>query len=171
MKYSMLLISMTIFMSFSCSTHDFKFKVTEGVDSKVLTSQQFKGVSNKTITVTDPNESTATNAVQITFNGYDGLDFLDAAFGGRQKWSTAKTLVFECADGYKPILPAKEFLNGGFYFAYERHQSKEFSLVNNLKDQKKASLAPFYIVWTTKEKQTSEAAYFWPYQLVGISLK
>ena len=142
------------------------FKVAD----KSVAVDYFKQVASKTVEVIDPNESQPGKPVKIKFHGFHGLKFVDRVFGNRGAWSKSKEIVFECADGYKPTLPTVEFPAGNYYFATSREGSKEFSLVNNLKDGKKVALGPYYIVWTDKNYQTKEEAHYWPYQVVAISV-
>jgi hypothetical protein len=144
-------------------------KVEEGKKTRVIGEDLFSGIKTQTIVVVDPNVPANGKPVKGSFSAYEGKQILDYAFGGRDGWAKSKTITFECADGYRPSLETKAFLDGSFYFAHARSDGKPFTLVNNLKDGKETSLAPFYIIWTDAKMQTKEKSHFWPYQVVGFS--
>jgi hypothetical protein len=144
-------------------------QTTTGVTMQTMTPDKLSSLKVSVVEVIDPNESTAQKPAKISFKAYDGLKFLDLAFGSRSAWANSKNLVFECADGYRPSLETSEFVKGGFHIAIDRVGTKEFTIINNHKDGKKAQLAPWYFVWTDAAKQSQTAAHLWPYQVVNIS--
>jgi hypothetical protein len=161
-----------ITFSMLASSHLFAadLRVTiKGKESK-LSAKEFNSLTVQTVEVVDPNESTARAKSKLKFRVYDGKEVLDRAFGSRENWTKAKVLTYECADGYKPALETKDFIAGKFYFAFAKDDGKEFSIINNLKDGKKADLAPFYIVWSDASMQTKNKAHYWPYQVVAVAL-
>lgn len=140
-----------------------------------LSSLAVNGPRTQVVTVQDPNEQTLKAAegklaptIKTSYKAYEGLKAMDHLFKGRKNWSLAKTLKFTCADGYQPSLPVADFKSGGFYFAVARSDGGEFQIANQIKDGKKESLAPVYLIWTDPAKQVMANAYFWPYQLTSV---
>ena len=81
------------------------------------------------VKVVDPNESLSPASKEIEFEALDGTALLNKVF--KENWKESSFLVFKCLDGYQPILPTKDFLNRGFYFAFKRKNSSFFYHTKN----------------------------------------
>ena len=145
-------------------------KVLHNKEEKIVNQASLDKIKPFTINVTDPIASTNKKKVNVKYVAYDGRAIFDLAFGNRDAWIKSKNIIIECADGYKPVLPISDFVNGEFYFAISRADGKDFSLNNQSKGGKLEKLAPYYIVWTRKSIQAANKGHYWPYQVVGLQL-
>lgn len=136
-----------------------------------LSAEALDRLGAKPVKIVDGLESTAKKKVKTEYTGYPVAAVLDAAFGDRTKWSTAKEVVFECADGYKARVPAAELAKRKGYLVYQRKGDSTFSLNNETQGGKHVSLAPYYLVWDDATMQKTENAGNWPYQVVAVRLE
>ena len=101
----------------------------------------------------------------ISFNAV-----MDAAYG--KDWRKSEDILFTCADGYQPIVPASEFTKHEAYFAIAVPGATDFTVFSKIHENKPVELGPFYLVW----KNISDAVLmaqgpnYWPYQLMTVDL-
>lgn len=76
-------------------------------------------------------------------------------------------IVFECEDGYKPIMPLEKFLSAKSFLAIsdvDAPKGKSWSKI--MKDGREMKAAPFYLVYQgVSPKDTN---FKWPYNLIKI---
>lgn len=135
-----------------------------------LNEADLKKIKTHDVKIVDALESNASKKVTAEYNGYKVNDVFDQAFGGRDKWSKADAVLFECADGYKAKVPTSLFLKHTGYLVFARKGDPSFSLVNYTQAAKKVKLAPYYLVWDDVRMQNVASTIYWPYQIVGLDL-
>ncbi len=100
-----------------------------------------------------------------TFKGYALAAFLDSIVAVNAFDTTSALVVFECKDGYKPVMDMSKVMSNNMgYIVY-----KDVSQKNAWADSIAATFTPYYVSWTNVKK--ADHTYMWPYGLVGIRLK
>ncbi len=100
-----------------------------------------------------------------TFKGYALAALLDSIVAVNAFDTAGALVVFECKDGYKPMMDMSKVMNRSMgYIIY-----KDVSQKNAWADSIAATFAPYYVSWTNVKKE--DHSYMWPYGLVGIRLK
>ena len=104
--------------------------------------------------------------VLMRFKGMPISTILNMGFGA--EWEKALAVAFLCADGYRASVPVSKLTKAKAYLAFER-LAHPFTIV---KEGKKVSLAPYYLVWDNKNSEflKNTGAEIWPYQVVGMEL-
>lgn len=100
------------------------------------------------------------------YNGYLINTLLDSVIRVNNFDTTEGLLVFECSDGYKPVMElSKIYGNTKGYIVFKDldNRSKE-----NWADSIKDKFYPYYLVWDDVEK--NDDSFMWPYGLVAIKL-
>jgi mono/diheme cytochrome c family protein len=101
----------------------------------------------------------------ISFNAV-----MDAAYG--KDWRKSEDILFTCADGYQPIVPASEFLKHEAYLAISVPGAKDFTVISKGHDNKPVELGPFYLVWKNLGDAVlmAQGPNYWPYQITTVDL-
>jgi cytochrome c2 len=132
-----------------------------------LVALQKKGKLANTIIVTvdeDPvyHERKRYNAIPFT-------ELLDA-YPKIKKMQTDKyQIVFECEDGYKPMMPLQQFLSAKSFLAISDIDAEEGELWSKIiKDDREMKAAPFYLIYQDLSPQDTD--FKWPYNLIKIHI-
>jgi cytochrome c2 len=97
-------------------------------------------------------------SLQELLNSYPKIKGLDAA---------SYQIVFECEDGYKPVMPLGQFLSKKAFIAISDIDAPKGQLWSKIiKDGHEMKAAPFYLVY--KDVSSKETDYKWPYNLTKI---
>ena len=101
----------------------------------------------------------------ISFNAV-----MDAAYG--KDWRKSEDILFTCADGYQPIVPASEFTKHEAYLAIAVPGAKDFTVFSKIHENKPVELGPFYLVWQNLGDAVlmAQGPNYWPYQLTTVDL-
>lgn len=82
---------------------------------------------------------------------------------------TAYQIVFECIDGYKPMMPLQKIMDSKAYVAVSDVDAPKGQLWSAIvKDGHQIKAAPFYLIYEGVAATASD--YKWPYNLVKIHL-
>lgn len=97
-------------------------------------------------------------SLQELLNSYPVIKGLDA---------TNYQIVFECEDGYKPVMPLEQFLSKKAFIAISDINAPKGELWSKIiKDGHEMKAAPFYLVYS--DVSSKDIAYKWPYNLTKI---
>lgn len=78
-------------------------------------------------------------------------------------------IVFECIDGYKPMMPLQKFLSVKSFLAVRDTDAPKGELWSKIiKDGNEMKAAPFYLVY--QDVSAKETDLEWPYNLIKIHL-
>jgi cytochrome c2 len=78
-------------------------------------------------------------------------------------------IVFECEDGYRPMMPLKKFLSSESFLAVsDLDAPKGESWSKIIKDGREMKAAPFYLIYQGVSPKDTD--YKWPYNLIKIHL-
>lgn len=78
-------------------------------------------------------------------------------------------IVFECEDGYKPMMPLQKIMDSKAYVAVSDIDAPKGQLWSEIiKDGHEMKAAPFYLIY--EAVPANETDYKWPYNLVKIQL-
>lgn len=78
-------------------------------------------------------------------------------------------IVFECEDGYRPMMPLKKFLSAESFLAVsDLDAPKGESWSKIIKDGREMKAAPFYLIYQGVSPKDTD--YKWPYNLIKIHL-
>jgi cytochrome c2 len=78
-------------------------------------------------------------------------------------------IIFECEDGYKPMMSLEKFLSLKSYIAVSDVDAPKGKLWSNIiKDGHPMKAAPFYLIY--QGISTKDADFKWPYNLIKIHL-
>ncbi len=100
-----------------------------------------------------------------TFMGINLKDFIDSMVSANSFDTTGALVVFECKDGYKPVMDIAKVMNSRMgYIVY-----KDLSQKKAWADSIAAAFTPYYVTWTKVKHNDHD--YMWPYGLIGIRLK
>lgn len=81
--------------------------------------------------------------------------------------ATNYQIVFECEDGYKPVMPLGQFLSKKAFIAISDIDAPKGELWSKIiKDGQEMKAAPFYLVY--KDVSSKDTDYKWPYNLTKI---
>jgi cytochrome c2 len=107
---------------------------------------------------------------EVSFRALRFERVLDALYG--KEWHAGDELLFTCRDGYQPIVPVARVVEHAAWLAFARDGAPEFAIRKRESGRvQKIDLAPFYLIWDTKDPQVrTEGDYGWPYQVVGVEL-
>jgi hypothetical protein len=131
-----------------------------GAPVSQLTSEDIARIGAERVTVDDPHEHRVLELV-----GVPATRLFDASFG--PSWRTLDDVVATCADGFRPSIPVRLFLDHEGYLTYERTDGHDFSV--DEPSGKHTMLGPYYLVWrTTPGEAPPEPA--WPYQITGVEI-
>jgi mono/diheme cytochrome c family protein len=95
---------------------------------------------------------------------------MDTAYG--KDWRKSEDILFTCADGYQPIIPASEFKKHEAYLAIAVPGAKDFTVFSKIHENKPVELGPFYLVWNNLGDTVlmAQGPNYWPYQLTAVDL-
>lgn len=99
------------------------------------------------------------------YSGYKITDVLQLAYGKTWLDTAYSDVAFTALDGYKALGQMAMLKEPGGYLVFADLDRPDWEPIG----RNKANPAPFYLVWTGK-KQTTKAAFPWPWQLVAIDL-
>ncbi|SEA63220.1 Cytochrome c2 [Flavobacterium gillisiae] len=78
-------------------------------------------------------------------------------------------IVFECEDGYKPMMPLQKFISVKSFLAVSDLDAPKGQLwLPIIKDGHEMKAAPFYLIY--QEVSTKDVDFKWPYNLIKIHL-
>lgn len=87
----------------------------------------------------------------------------------KQLQSDQYQIVFECEDGYRPMMPLKQFLSAKSFLAVSDIDALEGELWSKIiKDGREMKAAPFYLIYEGVSAKDND--FKWPYNLVKIHL-
>lgn len=176
-------VTFLIFLSTFCTfqavlASDIQFKINGEPYSSLSYEELFNMSSDgrvqiKPVQVLEPHEKRYRSFMAVGFE-----DFLEAAFriGGKGMEGGVRgfgydAIVFECEDGYAPVIPIRSFRENLAYLAFTSADSTPF-IVDNKLQHETVGLGPFYLVWADKSgRATSEVQPgMWPYKIKSINL-
>lgn len=132
-----------------------------------LVALQKKGELEKTITVTVKEDP-----VYQSKKRYNAIPFPELlyTYSKIEKLQTDKyQIVFECEDGYRPMMPLPKFLSAKSFLAVSDVDSpKGESWSKIIKDGHEMKAAPFYLIY--KGVSPKDSDFKWPYNLIKIHL-
>jgi cytochrome c2 len=101
---------------------------------------------------------------------YNAIPFneLLGAYPKIKKLQTDKyQIIFECEDGYKPMMPLQKFLSAKSFLAVSDVDAPEGELWSTItKDGREMKAAPFYLVYQGLSPKDTD--FKWPYNLIKI---
>jgi len=121
---------------------------------------------SRTVRVFDPYEGR-----EVAFEALALDAVLDAVY--TPAWRSEEEILFTCSDGYQPTVPTRRFQDHAAWLAYARADAADFRIEKRESGRLQSiDVGPFYLVWENLESETlrQDAAYGWPYQVVGIEL-
>jgi hypothetical protein len=77
-------------------------------------------------------------------------------------------IVFECIDGYKPMMPLQNFLSVNHFLPSGTRMHQRGIMVKIIKDGNEMKAAPFYLVY--QGVSAKETDLEWPYNLIKYTL-
>ncbi|MFT6689346.1 MAG: cytochrome c2, partial [Saprospiraceae bacterium] len=78
-------------------------------------------------------------------------------------------IIFECEDGYKPMMPLQKFLSAKSFIAVSDVDAPEGeSWTKIIKDGREMEAAPFYLIYQGISPKDTD--FKWPYNLIKIHL-
>lgn len=100
------------------------------------------------------------------YHGYALKTIIDSVIQASRFDTTNAFILFECKDGYNPIMNlSKLYRNTKGYLAY---RDLDFIGVNKWPDSINHLFSPYYLVWDSVSKE--DTSFAWPYGLVGIRI-
>jgi mono/diheme cytochrome c family protein len=100
------------------------------------------------------------------YRGYSLNTIIDSAIKSGHFDTAGAVIIFECADGYKPVMDLAKIYRGAK--GYLVFKDLEKGLVGNWPDSLNKMFSPFYLVWDNVEKE--DHSFTWPYGLIGLRL-
>ena len=105
----------------------------------------------------------------LAFRGFAATEVLDALLG--EAWRRdAAGLEFIAADGYRSLVPVRQFTSYRAWLVYQRADGAPFVIDNRFQDQRGVPLGPWYLVWDNigSPALTALGDHYWPYQVVEV---
>ena len=100
------------------------------------------------------------------FLGYELKPLLDSIIKVKQLDTTGLSLVFECIDGYKPVMAlSKAFGKNRGYIVFKDKEAKDN---RNWADSLTRKFSPYYLVWENVD--SADHSFPWPYGLTKIQM-
>lgn len=140
---------------------------------------QLAGKTVRTLTSADISALVPAQEVEV-FEPHEGVNrryvgvparaLMEAVYG--RDWKSADDVLFTCADGYQPAVPAAKFARYEAWIVWKRADGQPFGMKNKTQNDEAVELGPFYLVWDNVRAPAlkAEAGVDWPYQVVGIDL-
>jgi mono/diheme cytochrome c family protein len=100
------------------------------------------------------------------YNGFSINSLLDSIIRINNFDTTDGMLVFECSDGYRPVIELSKMY--GYPKGYIAFKDLDSSIRDNWADSIKDKFNPYYLVWDDVEK--NDQSFAWPYGLISIKL-
>lgn len=101
------------------------------------------------------------------FNAFPLQELLNTYPAIRDLDATKYQIVFECEDGYKPVMPLQQFLSKKSYLSVSDVDAPKGELWSKIiKDGHEMIAAPFYLIY--EDVSTKETDFKWPYNLIKI---
>lgn len=122
-----------------------------------------KTVKSQTVTFLEPHE-----LVNKTYEGVSFPELLKKIYGEKLKNFTQ--VRFTCLDGFQPIVPLKDILEGKNFLSFRDTKSASFDIQ---KQGKTTPVGPFYLVWKHQMKGEALETHlqlYWPYQVKAVDL-
>ena len=101
------------------------------------------------------------------YRGYSINTIIDSAIKSDHFDTAGAVIIFECADGYKPVMDLAKIHQGAK--GYLVFKDLEKGLVGNWPDSLNNMFSPFYLVWDDVKKY--DHSFTWPYGLTGLRLR
>ncbi|MEZ7504204.1 cytochrome c family protein [Flavobacterium sp. Arc2] len=103
------------------------------------------------------------------YNALPFLDLLNSYTAIKNIDINKYQIVFECEDGYKPMMPLQQFVSVKSFLAVSDVDAPKGQLWSKItKDGHEMNAAPFYLVY--QEVSTKDTDLKWPYNLIKIHL-
>lgn len=163
------------FLTFSCQQNKQQETIVKNTDSMVgsdsltinLIALQKEGKLKNTVGVTINNDP-----VFHSNKNYNAIDFI----GLLNTYTSIKNLdidkyqiIFECEDGYKPMMSLRKFLSAKSFLAVSDRDAPKGKLWSTvIKDGQEKKIAPFYLVY--KDVSDNDTDFKWPYNITKIHL-
>ena len=159
------MVSILTSVAFAAPDKGLSFSVRGKPVAQLSLADLEKKVPAMSISVWEPHEDKT-----VTYEGFDVRKLFAAIYG--DVWRETDEVLFTCADGYQPVLPAERFQRHAGYLVYRRLDQETFNVQNRLQAEKDVPLGPFYLVWDNLNSQElrADGANGWPYQVVGVDL-
>ncbi|MCB0403230.1 MAG: cytochrome c [Bdellovibrionales bacterium] len=160
----MRLLLLVAILSSVAHAQDLSFR-SHGKEIRSLSLAELKKlVPAKDITIFEPHEKQ-----KVTYSAVAARAVFEAVF--KDEWNEADEVLFTCADGYQPSVPASKFKKFAAYLSFAK-PNKAFSMVNSLQNSEKIELGPYYLIWDneTFPALKAEGGSDFPYQVVAIEL-
>lgn len=127
------------------------------------------GLPEETVEVIEPHESSPEREVRIRYRGFAAAAVLDRLFGTR--WKAPDTaLAFFGRDGYRSVVPTRQFQENKAWFAVSRDDGAAFAVDNPRQNQQDVPLGPYYLIWDNLAQSGPKSEYDWAYQVVRAEL-
>ncbi len=98
---------------------------------------------------------------EVTYEGFLFSEVLALLPQAAKNEDPARSLLFTCADGYQPSLPARQGMKGDWLLAFGEKGGGWLAFKQGKRD---ISPGPFYLIGT----DSNFKEFPWPYQLVGV---
>lgn len=121
------------------------------------------------VQVKEPHLSTKSNPVFVQYRGWPAERVLDKWLG--QAWRTPGVEIeFRALDGYVSHIPYERFQKYSAYLVFERLGQANFSVDNQLQNEKNVPLGPYYLIWDNIKDPDllADGATYWPYQVTQL---
>ena len=99
------------------------------------------------------------------FRGINLKDFIDSIMLANSFDTTGALVVFECKDGYKPVMDIAKVVNSRMGYIVYKDMAQKAAWADSIA----AEFTPYYVTWTNVKHNDHD--YMWPYGLIGIRLK
>jgi cytochrome c2 len=132
-----------------------------------LVLMQKKGKLNKTIMVIVDEDPVYHGRKR--YNAIPIPELLDTYPKIKQLQTNKYQIVFECEDGYRPMMPLLKFLSVESFLAVSDADAPKGKLWSKIiKDGREMKAAPFYLVYQGVSPKDTD--FKWPYNLIKIHL-
>jgi cytochrome c2 len=132
-----------------------------------LVALQKKGILKKTITVTVDEDPVYHGKKR--YNAIPFKELLKAYPKIKNLQADKYQIVFECEDGYKPMMPLQKFLSVKSFLAVSDVDApKGESWSKIIKDGREMKADPFYLVY--QDLSPKDTDFKWPYNLIKIHI-
>ncbi len=85
-------------------------------------------------------------------------------------WQQQEEVLLTGMDGYQTAISVNYFLQYKGFLAYEKLDSPQFKVTNNLLQPTLVELTPFYLIWDNVNQPHSSQLSQWPDQVMSIEL-
>ncbi len=162
---SFLLYFFSITYNLKVFAQNITFKIQNNIVKEISIADLKKNLKISSMEVIEPHENK-----KIVYSGFKIKEVLNYIYG--KNWKKNELVLFICADGYKDPISAEKIFIENPLLAIEKKGSSDFSVNNQLQNQKNIPLAPMYLVWNNinNSQLLAEGSNGWPYQVVSLEL-